>query len=91
MTVSPAARLEPFLLSGVVVECPSADTAVQVWRLTFRCEVPTRDVDNRQCAYPTAPAEWHVGGGLVLRPVPGGALLDVGGAKPGHWIVRVPS
>ena len=78
---------EPLLLSAVRVTCDGAPAA-DVWRLAFRCEVPTRDADNRQCAYPTAPGRWHVAGGIEQEPVPGGTIVALpGGAPTGHWIV----
>jgi hypothetical protein len=76
---------ELYLLSGVVVRCPSAEV-VMVWRLTFRCDSAQRDNDDVDCAYPTVPGEWHVGGGLIARPVPNGTLLNVsGGVRTGFW------
>ena len=76
---------ELYLLSGVEVRCPSV-APVNVWRLTFRCDIPQRDTDNVDCAYPTAVGEWHVGGGITVRPVPNGTLLNIsGGAATGFW------
>jgi hypothetical protein len=79
---------DPLLLSGVLVDCPSK-SPVEVWRVTFRCDVPARDDDDRTCAYPTHPGEWHIGGGLTTMPVPNGRPLHLpGGVTTGFWFSR---
>ena len=80
--------MELYLLSGVLVRCPSAAAPVEVW-LTFRCEIPIRDTDNVDCAYPTSPGEWHVGVGLIAQPVPNCSTLEIsGGVTTGTWFTR---
>lgn len=76
-----------YLVSGVSISCPSAARA-NVWRLTFRCEIAERDVDNVDCAYRTGTRTWHVGGGLSVQPVPNGTMLKLdGGVTTGFWFL----